>query len=273
MVKVLTSVAEYMDFANEINRDPDFSDPMLISEEQMRNHLLNAPTRQDCQVLGVFDGETMTGLFVFLVLEDESYLEMLVGLSRSLTACEEMLAWLKEHYQGWQADFVYNPGNRLLHGVLEQERAEFEPEVQKMVLKRDVPYESSHQIELYSEKYREGYRVIHDDDDGRYWTADKVIAAPERFRIILAVEQGEVVGYIDITHKYEENEPYDVFVKESHRRKGYARAMLARAIELNRPKELMVLVEANNAAEIALYESMGFDEVEGEGNITAHVLL
>lgn len=273
MVKVLTSVAEYMDFANEINRDPDFSDPMLISEEQMRNHLLNAPTRQDCQVLGVFDGETMTGLFVFLVLEDESYLEMLVGLSRSLTACEEMLAWLKEHYQGWQADFVYNPGNRLLHGVLEQERAEFEPEVQKMVLKRDVPYESSHQIELYSEKYREGYRAIHDDDDGRYWTADKVIAAPERFRIILAVEQGEVVGYIDITHKYEENEPYDVFVKESHRRKGYARAMLARAIELNRPKELMVLVEANNAAEIALYESMGFDEVEGEGNITAHVLL
>ena len=273
MVKVLTSVAEYMDFANEINRDPDFSDPMLISEEQMRNHLLNAPTRQDCQVLGVFDGETMTGLFVFLVLEDESYLEMLVGLSRSLTACEEMLAWLKEHYQGWQADFVYNPGNRLLHGVLEQERAEFEPEVQKMVLKRNVPYESGHQIELYSEQYREGYRAIHDDDDGRYWTADKVIAAPERFRIILAVEQGEVVGYIDITHKYEENEPYDVFVKESHRRKGYARAMLARAIELNRPKELMVLVEANNAAEIALYESMGFDEVEGEGNITAHVLL
>ena len=179
MVKVLTSVAEYLDFANEINRDPDFSDPMLISEEQMRNHLLNAPTRQDCQVLGVFDGETMTGLFVFLVLEDESYLEMLVGLSRSLTACEEMLAWLKEHYQGWKADFVYNPGNRLLHGLLEQERAEFEPEVQKMVLKRDVPYESSHQIELYSEQYREGYRAIHDDNDGRYWTADKVIAAPK----------------------------------------------------------------------------------------------
>ena len=272
MVKVLTSVAEYMDFANEINRDPDFSDPMLISEEQMRNHLLNAPTRQDCQVLGVFDGAEMTGLFVFLTLEDESFLEMLVGLSRSLTAYEEMLAYLKEHHQGWRADFVFNPHNRLLHGLLEQERAEFDPEVQKMVLKRDVPYESGHQIELYSEKYREGYRAIHDDDDGRYWTADKVIAAPERFRIILAIEQGEVVGYIDITHKYEENEPYDVYVKEEHRRKGYARAMLARAIELNRPKGLMLLVELDNTAAIALYESMGFDKVEG-GNITAHVLL
>lgn len=272
MVKVLTSVAEYLDFANEINRDPDFSDPMLISEEQMRNHLLNAPTRQDCQVLGVFDGAEMTGLFVFLVLPDESYLEMLVGLSRSLTAYEEMLAYLKEHYQGWKADFVYNPGNRLLHGLLEPERAEFEPEVQKMVLKRNVPYESGHQIELYSEQYREGYRAIHDDDDGRYWTVDKVIAAPERFRIILAIEQGEVVGFIDITHKYEENEPYDVFVQESHRRKGYARAMLARAIELNRPRDLMLLVELENTAAIALYESMGFDKVEG-GNITAHLLL
>ena len=272
MVKVLSSVAEYLDFANEINREPDFRDPMLISEEQMRNHLLDAPARQDCQVLGVFDGAEMTGLFVFLTLEDESYLEMLVGLSRSLTAYGEMLAYLKEHNQGWKADFVYNPKNRLLHGLLEQERAEFEPEVQKMVLKRDVPYESGHQIELYSEQYRGGYRAIHDDGDGRYWTADKVIAAPERFRIILAIEQGGVVGYIDITHKYEENEPYDVYVKEEHRRKGYAKAMLARAIELNRPKELMLLVELDNTAAIALYESMGFDKVEG-GNITAHLLL
>lgn len=272
MVKVLTSVAEYLDFVNEINRDPDFSDPMLSSEEEMQSNLLDAPNRPEDQILGVFDGKTLTGLFVFLVLPDESYLEMLVGLSRNLTAYKEMLAWLKEHHQGWKADFVYNPKNRLLHGLLEQERAEFEPEVQKMVLKRDVPHESSHQIELYSEQYREGYRAIHDDDDGRYWTADKVIAAPERFRIILAVEQGEVVGFIDITHKYEENEPYDVFVKESRRRKGYARAMLARAIELNRPRGLMLLVELDNTAAIALYESMGFDKVEG-GNITAHVLL
>lgn len=271
MIKVLTSVQEYLDFANEINRDPDFSEPMLSSAEQMKCHLLDAPNRQDCQVLGVFDGAEMTGLFVFLTLEDESYLEMLVGLSRSLTAYREMLAYLRENYQGWQADFIYNPSNRLLHGLLEQERTEFYPEVQKMVLKRDVPCKSDHQIELYSEKYREQYRAIHLDDD-RYWTADKVIAAPERFRIILAIEQGEVVGYIDITHKYEENEPFDVYVKEEHRRKGYARAMLARAIELNRPRDLMLWVELDNTAAIALYESMGFDKVEG-GNSTAHVLL
>lgn len=271
MVKVLTSVREYLDFVEEINRDPDFWEPMLSSTEEMECNLLDAPNRPNDQILGVFDGEALTGLFVFLVLPDESYLEMLVGLSRSRTAYEEMLAYLKEHYQGWQADFVYNPKNHLLHGLLEQERTEFYPEVQKMQLKRDVPYVSGHQIELYSEKYREGYRTIH--RDGGYWTADKVIAAPERFRIILAIEQGEVVGFIDITHKYDENEPFDVFVKESHRRKGYAKAMLAKAIELNRPHDLMLLVDADDAAAISLYESMGFDKVEGGGNITAHVIL
>lgn len=270
MVKVLTSAAEYLDFAYEINRDPDLSDPMLSSEEEIRCNLLDAFDRQDCQVLGVFDEGTITGLFVFLTLEEESYLEMLVGLSRSRAACGEMLSYLKENYPGWQADFVYNPRNRLLHELLERERTEFYPEVQKMVLKRDVPYQSGHQIELYSEQYREQYRAIH--EDGGYWTADKVIAAAGKFRIILAIEQGEVVGYIDITHKYEENEPYDVYVKEERRRKGYASAMLARAIELNRPRGLMLLVEVDNTAAIALYESMGFDKVEG-GNITAHTTL
>lgn len=273
MVKVLTSVQEHLDFVHEINRDPDFREPMLSSAEQMECNLLDAPNRPNDQILGVFENGGLTGLFVFLVLPDESYLEMLVGLSRRRTAYEEMLAYLKEHYPGWQADFVYNPQNYLLHGLLEQERAEFEPEVQKMVLKRDVPYESSHQIELYSEKYREGYRAIHDDDDGRYWTADKVIAAPDRFRILLAIEQGEVVGFIDITHKFEENEPFDVFVKEDHRRKGYAKAMLSKAIALNRPKALMLLVEKENAAAIGLYESMGFDKAEDGDNITAHAQL
>ena len=271
MVKVLTSVQEYLDFVAEINRDPDFREPMLSSAEQMECNLLDAPNRPNDQILGVFENGGLTGLFVFLVLPDESYLEMLVGLSRSRTAYEEMLAFLKEHYQGWKADFVYNPKNRLLHGLLEQERAEFEPEVQKMVLKRDVPYESSHQIELYTEKYREGYRAIHRDDG--YWTADKVIAATDRFRIILAIERGEVVGFIDITHKFEENEPFDVFVKEDHRRMGYAKAMLAKAIALNRPKGLMLLVEKENTAAIGLYESMGFDKAEDGDNITAHVLL
>lgn len=269
MLKQLTNVNEYLDFINEVNRDPDFSDPMLSSEEQIRCNLLEA--RPEHKIWGIFEGTEIVGLFVFLILEEESYIEMLAGLSRSLQAYEEMLSFLKETYKGFQADFVYNPGNHLLHKRLADEGAQFEAEQQKMVLKREVPCQSSHQIETYSPKYREQYLAIHSDDG--YWTADKVIEAPDKFRIILAIEQGEVVGYVDVTHKYEENELYDLFVKEAFRRKGYGRAMLAKAIELNRPKEMMLLMDVDNTAAIALYESLGFVKAVGENSITAHVFM
>lgn len=271
MLKILTSVTEYLDFVNEINHDPNFSDPMLSSQEEIQCNLLAAPDKPTNQILGIFEGEKIVGLFVFLVLKAESYLEMLVGLSRSQQAYEEMLAFLKDSYKGYRADFVYNPGNHLLHNLLLAERPKFEAEQQKMVLKREVPFQSSHKIQLYSPEYREQYIAMHATDG--YWTAEKVIEASDRFRIILALEEDTVVGYIDITYKYEENEPFDIFVKEDYRGRGYGKAMLARAIELNRPKSLMLLVDADNTAAIALYESLGFDKFTGGNNITAHASL
>lgn len=271
MLKILTDVSEYMDFINEVNSDPDFSDPMLVTREQMQCNLLDASNKPTHQIWGIFNEEEITGLFVFLVLEEESYLEMLVGLSRTLKAYEEMLAFLKGKYKGYQVDFVYNPHNHLLHKLLQNENAKIYTEQQKMVLKREVPYKSNHQIVLYSPEYREQYSVIHRNEG--YWTADKVIDASDKFRIILAIADDEVVGYIDVTYKYDENEPYDIFVKEEYRRRGYGKAMLARAIELNRPKAMTLLVDVDDTAALALLESLGFDRAVGENNITAYVLL
>lgn len=271
MLKKLNDVKEYLDFINEINANEDFRDPMLCNDSQIKSNLFDAVNKPNNHIFGVFEENVLIGLFVFLIIEDECYIEMLVGLSKDKRAYDEMMSFLKTQYKGYQADFVYNPNNYLLHGILQEEKAEFEAEQQKMVLKNEVVYSSHHQVELYSPKYKEQYVKMHSTDV--YWTADKVINATDIFRIILAIENERVVGYIDITHKHDENEPFDVFVEPEYRRKGYGKAMLAKAIELNKPHDMMLLVDADNAGAIALYESLGFVKAIGENNITAHVVL
>lgn len=267
MIKILTSVDEYMDFIRDVNVDPNFHEPMLSTGEQFRCNLLDALVKPNKQVFATFGVQEITGLFSFVITPEVKHLEMLVGLSRSESAYAEMLSYLKGNFPGYQADFVYNPKNYLLHTLLQAENAEFDKEQVKLRLKEIVPYTGTRQVELYSPKYREQYIAMHFTDV--FWTAGKVIGAPDRFRIILAIEEGQAVGYIDITHCYEENEIYSIFVKEEFSQKDYAKAMLAKAVELNRPKDMMILEDLDNAPGIALYESMGFVRVEGEDSILA----
>lgn len=271
MIKILSTIDEYMDFVHEINSDPNFSEPMLSSETQMQRNLTNASKAPANKVFGVFDNGEMIGLFVFLILDDESYMEMLVGLSRAEEAYDEILHYLKENYKGYEVDFVYNPHNYLLHNSLSAMKASFEKEQQKLILVNDVEYKHDKEIILYNSQYKEPYIVMHSKDV--YWTAEKVLDALDKFRVILAVEDGEVVGYIDITYTSEENEPYDIFVKEEYRGKGYEKAMLAKAIELNKPRGMMLLMDADETLLMEEYESLGFVKSERENSVTAHVLL
>ena len=120
-------------------------------------------------------------------------------------------------------------------------------------------------------EYRAQYLALHTGD--RYWTGERVLAAPEIFRVLLAIEDGEAAGYIDLTHNSAENEPYDLFVRKESRRRGLGRALLSAAVQENRPNGMALLVDIDNEAAIALYESQGFDRAEGENNITVHICL
>lgn len=272
MIKTLTTLDESMDFIQDVNSDPIFHDPMLSSREQFQFHLAEAVAAPNKDVFAAFDGDELTGVFSFVVTPADRNVEMLVGLSRREDAYQEMLARLREKYPGYRADFVFNPRNPVLTGLLRSEGAAFYTEVLKFRLEKEVPFTGGQQAELYSPKYHDQYVAMHDDSDC-FWTAEKVIAAPDRFRVILAVENGQAVGYADVTHKYEENEFYDVFVKEEHRRRGFGRAMMAKAMELNRPQGLMLLVEADNGPAIALCQSLGFVQVPGEESVTAYLTL
>jgi ribosomal protein S18 acetylase RimI-like enzyme len=268
MIRKLTSLQACRDFIDALNCDPVFSDPMLSTSEQIEVNLFNAVRKPNDHVLGVYrDSGALIGLFVFLILPEERYIEMIVGLSRDAEAYAEIADWLQNHYPGFQADFVFNPANILLRALLERKGAVFDAEQEKMVFSGPPPSVDDAGIELLSERYMPQYLAMH--STGVYWTGEKVAAAPERFRVLLAVEDGTVVGYLDVTHCYEENEPYSLQVLAAHRRRGWGRKLLAKALELNRPKGMMLLVDVGDAPTIRLYESAGFVKVEGQNSLTA----
>ena len=131
-------------------------------------------------------------------------------------------------------------------------------------------------VELLSEKYREPYCAIHNKD--MYWTGEKVAQDQERFHTFLAIHDGKVVGYMDVTYIFKENVVVDkelhrladLFVLEEYRCMGYGRKLLAKSLEMNVPNAMMLLVDIDHDPAIHLYESMGFAKAQGQNNLTAH---
>lgn len=256
MIRELTTFESYWEFINEINADPVYFEPMLSTQEQIESNLLRALKDPDQVPLGVFRGDVMTGLFVFLIVKEDRYIEMLVGLSRDPAAYEEIADRLAASYPGYQVDFVFNPKNPAILEMLRNRGAVIDPKQFKMLLTGDVPAVDTTGIEPLSARYEEQYIAMHNTD--LYWTGDRVVKAPNTFNVFLAVDAGTVVGYIDVTKNNEENEPFDLLVREDCRRRGWGRKLLAKAIEANRPKRMMLIVDVDNEAAIALYRSMGF---------------
>ena len=83
MLKDLHTLSPYLDFIHACSADPDYRDPMLLTEQQLHRNLLDAPENPHTRVFGTFEGEAITGVCALLVLEDEKYLDRLAGLSRS----------------------------------------------------------------------------------------------------------------------------------------------------------------------------------------------
>ena len=269
MIQYIRSYEECRDFVDSFEGDLLLSEPMLANAEQRNNNLIKAMERPErFRVFGVYRGEMLVGLFSFLVKEDEHYLEMLVGLSREKAAYTEALRYLGSSFPGYDADFVFNPCNYLLRESLKMEGAVFDIEQQKMLLLHSAPPVDTKEIELLSDRFRAQYLRLHNTD--LYWTGERIVKAQDRFRTFLAIHGEQVVGYLDVTCCFVENEPYDLLVMEGYRRKGYGRKLLAKALEMNRPSGMMVLVEVDNTAAIRLYESMGFVKAENQNTLTVH---
>ena len=109
-----------------------------------------------------------------------------------------------------------------------------------MLLTGPAPAVSTDCVEPYAESGRPSTaRCIARDT---YWTAERVLSAPERFRVFLAVEDRQLLGYLDVTYGCDINEPYDLLVRPGLPFRKYAVPLLAEAVRRNGPNRMMALV-------------------------------
>ena len=274
MIFEVDNLDAYAELIGGIAADPRFSDPHFSYDP---DNLYSAVSAEAQKVYAAERNGVVSGIFAWLITPEERYAELIVGLSRDADAWDEMLCYVEERNPGVQFDFVINPENEAARGILRKRNAEFAGEQRKLRLVSDAPEaedtacttdaagaetpgttESTGVGELQPE-YEEQYRSMHTKET--YWTAERVLGARDIFRVIAAVDGGQLVGYLDVTTCHAENEPYDLWNAPGY--EHFRSVMLAEAIRRNRPNGMVVEVDADDAAEIALYESLGFETIEG----------
>ena len=267
MIQEIHSFDEYESFIYELAAHPLYSDPHFTYD---KDNLYRSLKSNDEYAFAISENGKIEGLFVWLVLPEDRYIEMLIGFTRKEEAFTEMLSYMERNYCGYHMDFVFNPQNMAISRPLQLKGAIFDPEQQKMLLTGPTPNVSTSQIELLSEKWTKRYCELHDVNT--YWTAERILSAQDKFRVLLAVKDGQIQGYLDVQCCYEINEIYALFIKPEAAQQGYEMALLAKAIELNRPNQIMVVVDVDSKAEIELYSAAGFRRMEGQNSITASYL-
>ena len=78
---------------------------------------------------------------------------------------------------------------------------------------------------------------------------------------LVAVEEGEVLGYVGSQTVLQEADMMNIAVADTHRRRGIARMLVEELIRRLDAYQLTLEVRASNAPAIALYESLGFTQV------------
>ena len=78
---------------------------------------------------------------------------------------------------------------------------------------------------------------------------------------LVALEGGEVVGYVGSQTVLQEADMMNIAVADSHRRRGIAKMLVEELILQLDAYQLSLEVRSSNAPAIALYENLGFQQV------------
>lgn len=268
MIEEITSLDEYEVFIKDICSDVYYVDPHYLYDS---NNLYSAFEKKDQHVYATIYNGNIDGIFVLLILPTEKYIEMIIGLSKSEHAYNELFKYLEKNYKGYRCDFVINPKNILLKNILTSKNAIFENEQQRMIARSTTNKGYTLDVQLYSKRWKQEYIDIHVKET--YWTAEKVLSALDRFRVFLAIHQEQLVGYLDVTYAYKQNEPYSLIVLPEYQNLGYEQALLSKAIQMNGINTMMTLVDVNEKEEIRIYEEAGFERIKGQNSVFATITI
>ena len=266
MIQEIYSFDEYEGFISGLNEHPQYSDPHFSYD---KNNLYCSLKSKDKHAFVVLENGICKGLFVFIILPSDRYVEMLIGIAKVEEAFTEMLEYMENNYCGYQMDFVFNPQNMAIYKPLKLKGAIFEPEQMKMIQGGTVPNVSTKNIEKLSDKWAKQYCDLHSTDT--YWTGERIVSALDKFRVLLVVKDGQVLGYLDVQNCYDTNEIFALYIKPEVLSQGYELSLLTKAIELNKPNQMMVVVDVDNKEEVDLYTAAGFTKLEGQNSIYAYI--
>ncbi|MBE6998873.1 MAG: GNAT family N-acetyltransferase [Ruminococcaceae bacterium] len=253
---------EIFRFLYHMNNLPEHHCHLCPREEiALQKELNRILSRKDASLLVLRD-ETgkIQGVFRVLAEPEERYLEIIWGFVEEPLVYEEMFAYFRREYTGCHLDVVVTKTNQEMMEAYQKQGIIYDEEQIMMLLQDYTPKSVEAAIIPYDPIYEKSYRVIH-QDEGVYWTAQRMLNALDRYHVLLVLEKGEAVGYAEITKGYDENEPIQIYVKPECRGKGYGRGLLQRAIEDNMPSNMMLEVYVNNTPALELYRSLGFREV------------
>ena len=268
MLEEITSLDRCKAFINEVCSDTNYVDPHYLYDS---NNLYGVFAKRDQHIYAYVEDGKINGIFALLILPTEKYIEMIIGLSKSEHAYNELFEYLEKNYKGYRCDFVINPKNILLKNILTSKNAIFENEQQRMIAKSTTNKEYTLDVQLYSKRWKQAYIDMHVKET--YWTAEKVLSALDRFRVFLAIHQEQLVGYLDVTYAYKQNEPYSLIVLPEYQNLGYEQALLSKAIQMNGINTMMTLVDVNAKEEIRIYEEAGFERIKGQNSVFATITI
>lgn len=216
--------------------------------------------KSDPRVLVIRDDfGVLQGVFNLFIIPEEHYIETDWGFVNDASVYDALIDYLHNTYSGYHLDAVVTKSNQIMFEAYRKSGLVYDAEQIFMELKDYTPKPVNANIVRYSPEYEASYRSIH-DDEGLYWTADRMLNALDKYDVYIAVEKGEAVGYIEMTTCDDENEPIQLLVRPECRGKGYGRALLQTAIEKNFPRKMVLEVDADNTAALNLYLSLGFQE-------------